>query len=345
MIVDSQTTAPPSLSRFAQPHGGALSRAAAAYPDAAKPWVDLSTGINPYPWPWPEPVPLVDDTALTRLPEPDAQAQLEAAATKAYGAQDPAMVVAAPGTQALISLLPLVVPARKAAILGPTYSEHAIAWGQRGRSVDVISDLGALQDHDVIVVVNPNNPDGRVHTPADLITAMRGRGLLVIDEAFADLEGRGISAIPYISQTDTIVLRSFGKTYGLAGLRLGFAVARIDIAQHIRQALGPWAVSGPALQIGTVALRDGGWMARMCGKMGAEASRLDGVLRRAGLEIVGGTRLFRLARTPDAATLFDRLCQFGILTRKFDEHPDLIRFGIPQDAALERLEAALSIVR
>ena len=334
-----------SPSRFVQPHGGALSRAAAAYPDAAKPWIDLSTGINPYPWPWPEPVPLVDDTALTRLPDPETQAELEAAAARLYGAQDPAMVVAAPGTQALISLLPLVVPARKAAVLGPTYSEHAIAWGQRGRPVETITDPGALRDHDVLTVVNPNNPDGRVHRPADLITAMRGRGLLVIDEAFADLEGRGISAVPHIGQTDTVVLRSFGKTYGLAGVRLGFAVARIDIAQHIRQALGPWAVSGAAVQIGTAALGDTGLATLMCGKLAAEATRLDGVLRQAGLEIVGGTRLFRLVRTPDAAELFDRLCQFGILTRKFDDRPDLLRFGIPQEAALERLEAALAIVR
>jgi cobalamin biosynthetic protein CobC len=341
MSVDSQNAASTSTPRLAQPHGGNIARAAVAYPDAAKPWVDLSTGINPYPWPWPEPLPEIAARSFARLPEPQDQARLEAVAASAYGAPNPAMVVAAPGTQALISLLPRALPGKKVAILSPTYSEHRIAWTHAGAHVDMISTLDQVGDHDVLVAVNPNNPDGRVLPVDSLFEAMRGRGMLVIDEAFADLESRSASMIPHLGQQDAVVMRSFGKSFGLAGLRLGFAVARLDLAQHLRRALGPWAVSGPALDIGSAALADNKWVARMCGQLAADANKLDGVLRRAGFSVVGGTRLFRLARHTDALAIFDRLCQAGILTRKFEDHSDVLRFGIPPKDAWERLEEAL----
>lgn len=326
-------------------HGGNLESAMALHPEAPRPWIDLSTGINPVPYPV---GPLPAET-WTRLPSGAALADLMAAAAFAYGAADGAMVAAAPGTQALIQLLPRLMPARRVAVLGPTYGEHAAAWSAAGAAVATVTTVDALADADVAVVVNPNNPDGRVIAPDRLLALSaalaRHGGRLVVDEAFADGLA-GVSVVPRLDDPAArgmVVLRSFGKTYGLAGVRLGFAVADAPTAAAIRQALGPWAVPGPALTIGRAALRDGDWLAGAMARLVADAARLDGLLAAAGLTPLGGTPLFRLAEAPEGADVwFDRLARAGILTRPFDYAPTWLRFGLPGDAAAwGRLEAAL----
>lgn len=166
-------------------HGGDLGEACRLFPSAPEPWIDLSTGINPIPYPWPAP----EASAFTRLPAPADLASLEHAAAHAYGAR-PDHVVAAPGTQALIDLIPRLRPPGRVAVVGPTYAEHAASWARAGHAVSDAADLAA--EADVVVVVNPNNPDGRVVPTRDLAAAavrLAGRGgWLVVDEAFADLE-------------------------------------------------------------------------------------------------------------------------------------------------------------
>jgi cobalamin biosynthesis protein CobC len=140
-----------------------------------------------------------------------------------------------------------------------------------------------------------------------------------------------------------VVLRSFGKFFGLAGLRLGFALARPEIAVRLAAALGPWAVSGLAVAIGQTALADTGWAEAMRERLEEEARRLDAVLTGAGIEIVGGTPLFRLVRTSAADRLFHQLGRVGILVRRFPENPAWLRFGLPaSEAAWHRLRAALA---
>jgi cobalamin biosynthetic protein CobC len=319
-------------------HGGGLIAAQRRYPDAPAPWVDLSTGINPVPYPMP-PLP---PEALTRLPEPEQVAALEAIAATAYGARDPSMVVAAPGTQSLIHLLPRLIPARNVAVVGPTYAEHAAAWVLAGCDVRTVGSLAEAEGADVVVACSPNNPDGQVFAQSELAHV---RGTLVVDEAFADLSPTSPSCaelpLKPLKETD-IVLRSFGKTYGLAGIRLGFAITAPAMASRIREALGPWAVSGPALHVGAVALADAQWRQAAADRLGKDAKRLDTVLTDAGCAIIGGTSLFRLIAHPDAAGLADRLGQHGILVRQFDYRPDWLRFGIPGDeAAWRRLHSAL----
>ncbi len=168
-------------------------------------------------------------------------------------------------------------------------------------------------------------------------------GLLVVDEAFADFEAAN-SLAPYLPLPGVIVLRSFGKAYGLAGLRLGFALALPDHAALIRTALGPWAVSGPALHIGAMALQDTAWRDAAAARLRGDTAALDHLLTRAGLHIVGGTVLFRLAEAADAAGWAGRLGQAGILVRSFADTPARLRFGIPGDsAAWNRLAAALGV--
>ena len=317
-------------------HGGGLIAARARFPMAPEPWIDLSTGINSLPYP----VPPLRPDAYQRLPEPEEVRRLEAAAARAYGVADPGMVVAAPGTQILISLLPHLLRPGRVAIVGPTYAEHAAAWAAAGNTVSVVADPAALDGAPAAVLCNPNNPDGRRSHGANLAELARRVGVLIVDEAFADLEGPGLSLAPMLP-ANAVVLRSFGKTYGLAGLRLGFAVASLSMARGIRKALGPWAVSGAAVAFGTAALADVVWLGATHARLQADTGRLDALLTQSGFHVVGGTLLFRLAQHSRAAEMFDRLGQSGILARRYDAQPSWLRFGIPSNG-WERIEAALS---
>ncbi|HET6195665.1 MAG TPA: threonine-phosphate decarboxylase CobD [Acetobacteraceae bacterium] len=314
-------------------HGGDLGEAATHFPAAPRPWIDLSTGINPQPYP----VPPLPDNAWSRLPSRAMEEELQQAAADRYGVADPRTIVAAPGTQALIQLLPRLVPKGRVAILGPTYQEHQLCWARHGHEVRVVP---TLEDSDVVVVVNPNNPTGRLIPPADLAAI---KGLLIVDEAFIDFLPREMSLAGDRPER-AIVLRSFGKTYGLPGLRLGFAIASRAFAGRLREEFGPWSVSGAALMVGRRALRDGGWLRAARERLVADNARLDGLLRQAGFELLGGTLLFRLVRHASAGIFVQRLGQQGIHVRAFPEAPEQLRFGLPaNDTAFRRLAAALGV--
>ncbi len=317
-------------------HGGDLGAARMAYPAAPEPWIDLSTGINAVSYP----VPPLDPVLWTALPEPGAIAGLEAVAARAYGTTSE-RVVAAPGTQALIQWLPHLVPARRVGILGSTYGEHAAGWAAAGAEVSTVQDPAALEGFDVAVVVNPNNPDGRLVAAADLAALASRVGLLVVDEAFMDVLAPGGSLVPTLPAR-AIVLRSFGKTFGLAGLRLGFAIVSEELAVGLRRAVGPWAVSGPAIAIGGRALADAPWLFATRRRLAAAAVRLDRLFASRGATVVGGTPLFRLVDVDDARRRFEELARAGILVRPFIERPHSLRFGLPHgEAQWLRLDAAL----
>jgi cobalamin biosynthetic protein CobC len=166
--------------------------------------------------------------------------------------------------------------------------------------------------------------------------------VLVVDEAFADFDAESESLAPMLPTNYLVVLRSFGKAYGLAGLRLGFALAPPDIIASLRAALGPWPVSGPAISIGVRALADSDWLEATRGRLSSDAARLDLLLQNAGWRIIGGTPLFRLAARADARAAFEQLLAAGILARPFADAPDRVRFGIPADeTAWERLATAM----
>jgi cobalamin biosynthetic protein CobC len=325
-------------------HGGDLTEAIARHGGAPGSWLDLSTGINPWSWPIPQPLP---ERVWRHLPTRAEADALIAAARKTYGAPDGADIAAAAGTQALIQLLPWLAAPGPVAIVGPTYNEHALAWRNAGHPVVAIDHLEACPDTAVhAVVVNPNNPDGRVTDRAALMrmaAQLKSRGgWLVVDEAFADVVPE-ISVVALCPDWPVVILRSFGKFYGLAGLRLGFAIGAPDIIERIAAALGPWACSGPALWIGTAALGDQPWAERTRSALQVQARKLDEVLVKAGFAIAGGTPLFRLARHPEALKLHTALARRHIWCRSFDWADDLLRFGLAADAAgLDRVAAALS---
>lgn len=314
-------------------HGGDITLAMALHGGAHGDWLDLSTGINPHAWPIPE----LQPHAWTALPSEDALTRLTAAARCAYRVPEGVGLIAAPGTQALIQWLPHLAPAGDVAVLGPTYGEHALSWQRTGRGVVTIDDLAMIPDGTrSIVIVNPNNPDGRWMKPAALaeaarLVAQRG-GWLVVDESFLDLRPAATAA-GLCPDRPVVVLRSFGKFYGLAGARLGFAAGPPVIAERIAAALGPWAVAGPALAIGAAALADEGWAKAMRVRLAQEARALDVVLGAAGLTPAGGTDLYRLVRHNEARRIHAGLAAARIWVRRFDWDETLLRFGLPAEAA------------
>jgi cobalamin biosynthetic protein CobC len=324
-------------------HGGNLVAARQLFPGAPEPFIDLSTGVNPHSYP----VPPLSPDLFARLPEPAALDRLAAIAAGAYGAPARDCVVPAPGTQILLAPVAALVPPGRAAVLGPTYGEFARTAALAGHDVAEVQDISQLRDADLAVVANPNNPDGRVfkkHELLDLIDARRHcAGLLVVDEAFMDIGPAGASLGGEVARHNVVVLRSFGKFFGLAGLRLGFALTRPEIAARLGAVLGPWAVAGPAVAIGEIALADYEWAKAMRKRLEGEARQLDDELARAGIEVVGGTSLFRLVRTSAADYLFHHLGRAGILMRRFPEHAAWLRIGLPSnESAWDRLRAALT---
>jgi cobalamin biosynthetic protein CobC len=324
-------------------HGGEIGAARRLFPTAPEPFIDLSTGINPNPYP----MPRLPDELFARLPESEALAPLAAIAAKTYGAPSANYVVAAPGTQILLPLVAGLARAGRAAIVAPTYSEHARAAALAGHVVTEIGDLDAIGDAALVFVTNPNNPDGRLFAKNDLIAMAKHlqarRGILVVDEAFMDVGPPGANLASETARGNIVVLRSFGKFFGLAGLRLGFALAAPSLATRLAARLGPWAVSGPALAIGTQALADQTWIETTRRQLAQSSARLDAVLRDSGLKIVGGTTLFRLAATPAAKDLFLHLGHAGILARAFADQPTWLRFGMPgTDLEWGRLQNALA---
>jgi cobalamin biosynthetic protein CobC len=317
-------------------HGGDLRIARRRFPDAPGPWLDLSTGINPVAYP----IPAVPPEAWARLPAVADEEALRVTAARRFGAGDPAAIVAAPGTQALIQLLPRLFPRSRVAVLGPTYEEHEACWRRQGHDVTVVDDLAATAGFDVAIVVNPDNPGGRLIPPA----ALRAHSaLLVVDEAFIDLLPNEASLARDLP-ANAIVLRSFGKTYGLAGIRLGFAIARPDLAARLREELGPWAVSGPALAVGRAALGDAAWLEQAARRLARDARRLDAMLLSARFRVLGGTPLFRFAAHDDVPAMVERLGRSGIHVRAFRHLPDRLRFGMPADESdFRRVAAALGV--
>lgn len=322
-------------------HGGDLGDVVDLTAGDAAAWLDLSTGINPNPYP----ALSVSDTVSHRLPSAARYKSLCEAARAYYGCGDNIAIVPGAGSQTLIQMLPQILTRQKVAIPGFTYSEHARVWRLNGRGVAIVESLDDLQAADIAVVVNPNNPDGRIYDEAVLrplaedLTA-RG-GWLIVDEAFGDVAPE-TSAVNLAQDTNTIILKSLGKFFGLAGLRVGFLLAGPELAARAVDHIGPWPVSGPSMETAIVALGDSVWQRDMRARLTHSAQRLDGLFKAHGFEVSGGTDLFRLMRFDKVDDLFHHLLDHQIYVRKYAEKPDCLRLGVPgNDEDFLRLKTAL----
>lgn len=317
-------------SRFAR-HGGRLDDARLRYPDAPAPWLDLSTGINPRAW-----VPARTGPDSRPLPEVGSLRALERAAATFFGCA-PEHVAAIPGSEIALRLLPFLGLPQPLTAATPSYGTHDEVASRLLVSGELDHGRGGT-----LLLANPNNPDGVRRTSADL-RALTTEGALVVDEAFADVDPAD-SLIPHLVQAQNVtVLRSFGKFFGLAGVRLGFFVGQPAVVDRMRALLGDWPVSAQAIAWGTAAYQDSTWIADTREWLCAQASRLDDLLARHGLRASGACPLFRLVEHAEAWSIFELLARAGILTRPFDAHPHWLRFGLPaDDAALDRLDRALA---
>lgn len=307
-------------------HGGGVDAAALRWGGARAEWIDLSTGINPCPYP----VPPLPPEVWGALPDEGAETALTTAARSFWRVPPAAAVLAAPGASALIARMSLLAPVGRVYIPGPTYNEHGRAFAAAGwRVTDRPEGASAA------VIVRPNNPDGRMPGVPNL-------PLVIVDESFCDTSPHQ-TQIALAARPGRLILKSFGKFWGLAGLRLGFAIGDPALLAGLAQAMGPWPVSGPALAIGTVALRDQTWAEATRARLTRDAARLDTLMKATGAAVVGGTPLFRLYQTGDAALWQDRLARHRIWTRIFPYSRQWIRLGLPgTEADWLRLEAALA---
>jgi adenosylcobyric acid synthase len=320
-------------------HGGRLARAARRYGIATSQWVDLSTGVNPHGWP----VPQASAEAWRRLPDDDA---LETLAAEYCGAP---RVLATAGTQATIQALPRLRAPCRVGVIAPGYAEHAHAWRSAGHHVDTLPAdalVAAADAYDVIVLIHPNNPGGE-RFERDALLALHARlasrgGWLIVDEAFIDAEPAA-SLAGDTARDGLVVLRSAGKFFGLAGARVGFVAASDALLDRLRDGLGPWPIAGPARAAVAGALADVAWQSMTRVRLADASARLRDVLTRHGLAPHGGCALFQWVKVSNAAALHDALAQQAVLVRLFEE-PASLRFGLPGDeAAWQRLDAALSV--
>lgn len=320
-------------------HGGRLRQAALEYGIAEADWLDLSSGLAPWSFPVPE-IPL---RAWARLPEIDDG--LEQAACEYYGA---AHLLPVAGSQMAIQLLPRLRRIGKVGVLSPCYAEHAEAWRRSGYIVREVLEQEIdfyIDNLDVLVVVNPNNPTGLSLPPSRLLgwhtkLAQRG-GWLVVDEAFMDNTPQ-LSLAPFAHQVGLIVLRSFGKFFGLAGVRLGFVLAERKLLRLLAEQVGPWAVSGPTRVIGQACLLDTDGHARQRLRTEEASERLRQLLEKSGFPAQGGCALFQWVVTDRAEQLHEFMARRGILLRLF-VHNGSLRFGLPaDDCDWQRLEQAFT---
>lgn len=317
-------------------HGGNLDLAQQRFGGRAEDWIDLSTGINRLPYPVGE----VSARAWSALPSRAEIEALHQAARHAYHTR--AAIVALGGAQAAIQLLPQLAPRGCARILAPTYNEYAGVLSAAGWDVAEAGDLDALAGADLAVVVNPNNPDGRSFAPKDLLALLPRVGRLVIDESFAD----AVPQLSLASEADRpglLILRSFGKFYGLAGLRLGFALGNASDIGKLSAMSGPWPVSGAAIAIGSRALRDNAWAKATSARLVRDCARLDDMVQSQGWRLVGGAPLFRLYETPGALAAQEKLARGQIWSRVFAQKPTWLRLGLPgSEAEWTRLAEVLA---
>lgn len=332
-------------------HGGQLEQIAKQYKIPPTDWLDLSTGIAPTSYPIPH-IPL---SAWQNLPQENAG--LFNSAKQYYQCSE---LVITNGSQAIIKSLPelyrqknpngqdVYLPERG-------YKEHAHAWKIAGYHLhfyqELLPEISELKPNSVLVIINPNNPTGKFFDRNVIskyhATLKQLNGLLVIDEAFMDVMPNEQSYCSQVNDSHSLVLRSFGKFFGLAGIRIGFLVADNAWCQTFKALLGPWQVNGPAQIIAQHALSNKLWKEKQKDTLHllrkVQEKLFLQVLPNDLLVDIKGCDLFIALHFnhPDIAkNLYHLLCKQGVYCRLADEQ-DTLRFGITTEETLGRLEISL----
>lgn len=330
-------------------HGGNKNEAARAYGIEPAEMIDLSTGISPNPYPLS--LSQLDLSDLIELPQEDKAASLKNIMRKAWSVPDSAEIALASGSGALISLIPHIHKGdmRQVYCPEPAYSEHPMAWQRAGFRM-IPYEAGTIPEiylnkTAAIIAVQPGNPMGHCASPDAWLELMEKAAahkvMIIMDEAFIDLMPEQ-SLVPYLGRKGLIVIRSFGKFYGLAGVRLGAAIGHPDDITALEDLLGPWPVSAMAVQFAAEAMSDHGWADDQRDWCATQMASLKKELMARGITIIGGTDLYVLIEIEDAKTLQDKLARAGFWTRIFEHYPNWMRLGLARDdAATTRFLKAL----
>jgi cobalamin biosynthesis protein CobC len=313
-------------------HGGDLTEAKKVFNHISiDSWIDLSTGIN---------LNSYNDTGiglsnLDKLPTKDSYDELVSAAKNYYSVSDTNRLCISSGAQSLINILPYIFSIEKnVAIFSPTYSEHAISWKKANYSIREINKIDQILNEDIVVITNPNNPDGLVYSHSDIeeiySKIVKNKGLLIIDESFIDATPE-LSFVKKLQNRNIIILKSFGKFFGLAGLRLGFAIGNEGIISDLENILGPWPVSTIALNIATKAMSDIDWIKGTRSLLLKLSEELNSNLSSSGYNIYGTTAFFTLISVENSTKMQRELANKGIWTRIFDYNNRWVRIGVPKD--------------
>ena len=330
-------------------HGGNLDDALSVYGGSRDEWCDLSTGINPFAYPFQMP----DTDKLSQLPDRQALERLETLARSYYQISNQSFdIMAVAGAQMAISTLcPLLAgklahnhpeqPA-SAAILSPTYNEYERCLKRTGMAVSHASEIKTLFGAELAVICSPNNPTGIQLTSGHIHEVASHTEYLILDESFADMTDISPYSAEQTPAKNSIILKSFGKFFGLAGLRLGFVIGAEDFIAALREHIGPWPVSGMAIEIAIQAFSDSSWHASTCASLRQLSDQMDHLAVSAGLSVLGGTPLFRLYQAENASAFQHHLAQYQLWSRCFSYAPDWIRLGIAPPADMPRLEQAFN---
>lgn len=321
-------------------HGGDLSSVRMRYPNAQAPWVDLSTGLNPNAYPWLESVSEQKLTmAADKLPQQNDEEKCKSAWLNYLGAENPEEWLLVSGSQAFINIIPRLFPDHLALIPMPNYGEHERVWHSAEKPYIKISrqdvDKTDFKQNTLVILTNPNNPDGYVWPKEYLIELSekleKNGGILIVDEAFADvLNDNSLVTMPL--PDNIIIMRSFGKFFGLGGVRLGMVRLPTKIYKKAVSEIGPWSVNGLALIIAEHALKDNDWVNDALRRISANMEQLIEILIQARFKIIGYTDLFCLVEHSEAQKINKKLNEKGIFVRVFKDNPTRLRFGLPKDS-------------
>ncbi|MCW8329132.1 aminotransferase class I/II-fold pyridoxal phosphate-dependent enzyme [Photobacterium sp. SDRW27] len=320
-------------------HGGNLLAMAGKYGSDPAEWIDLSTGVSPFTYPVGD-IPLA---AWNQLPQENDG--LEQAAANYYNASVEPVVVA--GSQAAIKALPEVMTeklGRTGTVALPSvgYKEHQHAWGNYRKDgccwqiefYDGLPSKEQVATCDVVLVINPNNPTGKLSRKEELtdlyVDLAKRKATLIIDEAFIDCTPNESMLSPNKDMGNLVVLRSVGKFFGLAGARVGFVFAEQAIKDSLSNLIGPWTVTGPSRSVVKQALSDSAWQSSARVLIHNNSIRLSRLIAERLTARTSGTDLFITAFLYDATFCYDFLCREKVLTRLCDEK-NALRFGLPAD--------------
>jgi len=324
-------------------HGGQLNEIAELYSIPLKGWLDLSTGISPISYP----IPNIPENIWQQLPQ--TSDGLIEAAKRYYGTEN---INATSGSQAVIARLPNLYlnytnksPSQIDVWLPEVgYKEHERSWCDAGFNIKHYNDLPSCEDltlYSIVVVINPNNPTGELHqqrTLTDLLKIIEAlSGWLVVDEAFMDVIQPSQSIIHLTTNRHLFVLRSIGKFFGLAGIRIGFLSAHPFWINKLKLLSSPWEVNGPAQFVAEQALNDLAWQSEQRKQLIELSKKLGEVLTETFLAPnnndminikISGCGLFITLMHPQATELYHKFCNQGLYVRLCDEN-NALRFGVP----------------